>query len=82
MNSKKIKKTITMPKEVEDKLIKMSKILNISQSELISNLIDEASSSFLELYENAKEKGLYASSLKVISSRLEQLADEFQIKRS
>jgi predicted transcriptional regulator len=80
MKSKKIRKTITMSKEVEDKLKKMAKILHTNQSELIESLVDEASSAFLELYENAKEKGLYASSLKVISKQLEKIADDFELK--
>jgi oligoribonuclease NrnB/cAMP/cGMP phosphodiesterase (DHH superfamily) len=80
MNSKKIRKMITMSPEVENKLKKMAKILHTNQSQLIEDLVDEAASSFLELYENAKEKGLYASSLKVISSKLNELADEFEFK--
>ena len=80
MKVKKIRKTITMSKKVEDKLKKMAKILHTSQSELIENLVNEASSSFLELYDNAKEKGLYSSSLKVISKQLDKVADEFQNK--
>jgi len=80
LKGKKIRKTITMSVEVDEKLKKMAKILHTPQSEIIEDLVDEAATTFLQLYENAKEKGLYASSLKVIGDKLNELANEFSFK--
>jgi len=64
------------PKAVED-LSKMSKLLHTTQSKLLDDMILNASENFFKLFNEAKDKGIYSSALKVVASELEKLADEF-----
>lgn len=75
---KKIRRSYSLsPKSVES-LAKMSKILHVSQSELLDDMISNAADNFFKLFNDAKDKGIYSSALKVVADELNKLADEFE----
>jgi exosome complex RNA-binding protein Rrp42 (RNase PH superfamily) len=75
---KKVRKTIILDPKVDEDLKRMAKVLGVNQSQLVNDLVKEASTSFFKLFDKAKITGLYSSSLKVISEQLDTLAKEFE----
>jgi len=74
---KKIRRSFSLSPKAVENLSKMAKLLHTSQSELLDDMILNASENFFKLFNVAKDKGIYSSALKVVAGELEKLADEF-----
>ena len=74
---KKIRRSFSLSPKAVENLSKMAKLLHTSQSELLDDMILNASENFFKLFNEAKDKGIYSSVLKVVAGELEKLADEF-----
>lgn len=74
---KKVRRSFSLSPKAVDNLSKMAKLLQVSQSELLDDMIINSSENFFKLFNEAKDKGIYSSALKVVANQLEVLADEF-----
>lgn len=73
----KVRINFYLDKDVSERLEKMSKLLGVSKSKLVNDLVDDASKSFFEVLNSGKEK-LVPSVLNVLADKLKDLSNEFQ----
>ncbi len=74
---KKVRRSFSLSPKAVENLSKMAKLLQVSQSELLDDMIINSSENFFKLFNEAKDRGIYSSALKVVANQLEVLADEF-----
>jgi len=75
--SQKVRVNFYLDRDVADRLEKMSKLLGVSKSSLVNDLIDDASRSFFDVLNNGKDK-LIPSVLNVLADKLKDVSKEFQ----
>lgn len=73
----KVRINFYLDKDVSERLEKMSKLLGVSKSKLVNDLVGDASKSFFEVLNSGKEK-LVPSVLSVLADKLKDLSNEFQ----